>query len=366
VINYTPFWLVFGWLLLFCILALFELVRYVEKTNRDLSNFLLAIQQNDFSNTYPENRTEHHDLYRVFNIITQEFLKIRTEKESNYHFLKTVVEHSGVPLLAVDAHLNVTLVNDATKELLGIPHLTRLASIRRINEELYQALLTLRSDEKVLLKVQLGEELVHLSVLAKSVILSSESHKVLALHNINSELDQNEIESWQRLIRVLTHEIKNSVIPISTLSEVINQMVTSPEGSDLPLTDLDDEDEEDLRSGLRTIEKRSKGLVRFVTSYGDLAKVPRPQIEPSDIREMILQIADLEQREAEKYGITIRTQLPMGSYQYPIDQQMIMPSPDGFKTSSMSPSSCSFMASMAFLTKFISTCSIICWSIGYW
>ena len=118
-------------------------------------------------------------------------------------------------------------------------------------------------------------------------------------------MDQNEIESWQKLIRVLTHEIKNSVIPISTLTEVISHMVTQEDGSNLSLSSLSEEDEKDIRKSLQTIEKRSKGLVKFVSSYGDLAKIPQPQLEEFDIKNLIRQIISLEKTEANKKDIKI-------------------------------------------------------------
>ncbi len=320
----TSFWLLFFWFILFAILLLIDLVRYVEKSNRDLSNFLVAIQQNDFSNIYPEKKSRSKALYRAFNIITREFIKLRSEKESNFHFLKTVVEHSGVPLLAYDTRQRkITLVNEAAKELFHIPHLTKLESLSRINQELLDTVMDLKSNEKVLLKTEINGEIFHLSVLAKELVLQQERFKVLAFHNINSELDQNEIESWQKLIRVLTHEIKNSVIPISTLTEVINHMIIDEEGRPISLSDLDEEENDDLRTSLQTIEKRSKGLVRFVASYGDLAKVPRPQLEVCDVKELISQIVDLERQEAEKRGITITTDLPDREVTHLLDQQMM-------------------------------------------
>ena len=102
VVTQTSFWLLLFWFVLFAVLIFISLLRFVEKSNRDLSNFLMAIKQNDFSNIYPEKHSRSKALHHAFNTITREFIKLRSEKESNFHFLKTVVEHSGVPLLAYD------------------------------------------------------------------------------------------------------------------------------------------------------------------------------------------------------------------------------------------------------------------------
>lgn len=317
---YTPFWLLSGWMTLFFVLVLVSLVRFVERSDRDLSNFLLAIKQSDFTNTYPQVGKKTKKLYEAFNVITSEFIRIRNEKESNFHFLKTVVEHSGVPLMAYDVTTEqVSLINQTFKELFHLPHFTKLDSLNRIDEKLTDTVRQLAINDRVLLKVQIREELTYLSIQAKEIILHQERFKVIAFHDINSELDQKEVEAWQKLIRVMTHEIKNSVIPISTLAEVINDMVS--EGS---IDQLSAEDEEDLLISMKTIEKRSKGLVKFVTSYGDLAKVPKPQFESTDIKTLVKDIVSLEQKQFEKLGITISYHEPQGkNWLLSLDPEMI-------------------------------------------
>jgi len=97
-----------------------------------MAHFLMAIQQNDFTNVYPENRKKSKALYHIFNVITREFMRLRSEKEFNFHFLKTVVEHSGVPLLAYNIEdEEVLLANQALKDLL---HLTLYQQSRFVGQ----------------------------------------------------------------------------------------------------------------------------------------------------------------------------------------------------------------------------------------
>lgn len=319
----TPFWLMTGWMSLFFILTIVSLIRFVEKSDRELSNFLLAIRQNDFTNTYPQTRKNRKRLYQAFNVITSEFIRIRSEKESNFHFLKTVVEHSGVPLIAYTVHdETITLINKAAKELFGLPHITRLATLHRVSADLVTMAQHLRSGDKVLLKTEINGESIYLSVVARELVLQERTNKVIAFHNINSELDQKELESWQKLIRVLTHEIKNSVIPISTLAEVINEMLQSGE-SGHSLAGLSPEDQEDLVISMKTIEKRSKGLVKFVTSYGDLAKVPRPELSETDMVELVQSTGRLEEKVLKQAGIKLDLILPETGILLRIDRGMI-------------------------------------------
>ncbi|WP_157493830.1 sensor histidine kinase [Fulvivirga imtechensis] len=284
----TPFWLLSLWLLLFSGIAIYELIRSLERTKRELSNFLINIKQKDFLGTYSKNNSNSDELNKAFMLITQEFQQLRKEKESNYHFLQTVVEHSGVPLMVYDEEtLKITLMNKAAKELFKRPHLTNLKSIEQLDKHLFQLILKLQSGQKELIKTVIENELLHLSVLAREIKLDDRLHKLISFQNIKAELDEQEIQSWQKLIRVLTHEIKNSAIPISTLTEVINQMIVDERGELKDLSQLQQEDLDDLKIGIRTVQKRSAGLVNFVNAYGELAKIPQPKFQRVHVLELV-------------------------------------------------------------------------------
>lgn len=320
----TPFFLVSFWLILFAILTTISLVRFVERTYRELTNFLMAIKQSDFSTNYSEKDTHFRKLHEVFNLITREFKKVRNEKELNYHFLKTVVEHSGVPLLAFKTKdHSVELLNESVKQLLHIHHMTRLDSLQSQYSSLYQRVIQLNDGEKALIHQNIQGELFQLSIIARKIELFQESYMIIALHDVNSELDQKEIESWQKLIRVMTHEIKNSVIPISTLAEVSNQMLKDENGTGVSLKLLDEESEEDLKVSISTIEKRSKGLVKFVNAYGDLAKPPNPQKESINLFLLCKSIFELEKEQAKKQGVTFHFDSAEENLLVEIDEGMI-------------------------------------------
>lgn len=315
----TPFFLVSFWLILFVVILFFNLLRYIEKSYRELTNFLLAIKQNDFSTVYKESDTHFKNLHEAFNIITREFKRLSSEKELNYHFFKTVVEHSGVPLLAYKRNDHtVKLMNDAMKELLGLQHFTRLQYLERYYPALSTMILEMEDGDKSLIKLKIYESDVHISILARKIMLYGEDFMIIALHNIDSELDQKEIESWQKLIRVLTHEIKNSVIPISTLAEVSNQLLSENE-----LEHLNDEDKEDLKISVRTIEKRSKGLVKFVEAYGSLAKTPKPVLQQVDLTDLVKQTIKLQHVECKNRKINLDFKPNQKSIRVMIDREMI-------------------------------------------
>ncbi|MEO1051546.1 MAG: HAMP domain-containing sensor histidine kinase [Bacteroidota bacterium] len=315
VMTQTHFWLVSFWLLLFLAIGLAELIRFLEKSKRDLGNFLLAIQQKDFTNTYPlkAKSNPNHDMYYAFNVITQEFQKLRSEKESNYHFLQAIIEHTGVALICFDENgEEITLINEAAQELFDKPYLKNLQALARIDRNMADIARRLESGERELHKIEINNNLYHLAIEAKEVKLQEQLYKLVAFQDIKNELDEQEMESWQKLIRVLTHEIKNSAIPISTLTEVINQMLLEENGDYKDLSSLDEEEVDDMRGGLKTIEKRSKGLVKFINNYDSLTKIPKPEFQSVKLAELLNHLIHLFKPKADQSKITIQAYIQDG------------------------------------------------------
>ena len=302
----TYFWLVGIWFILFTILAIWELIRFVEREYKDLGNFLMAIRQKDFTGSYSPAGKSNPALYKAFNVITEEFGKLRQEKESNYHFLQVIVAHSTVPKICFkETNGEITLMNKAAENLFKKPFFKTIHGLKAVDKLLAQKVQSLESGQKSLIKVLIDHELIHLSVMAKEIKLEGKMYKLVTFQDIKSELDEQELESWQKLIRVLTHEIKNSAIPISTLTEVINQMLTTEDGTLRDLSTLDEEDLDDLKIGLRTITKRSQGLVNFVNNYGELAKVPKPRFDQVNVNQLMQGVLELLKNDLSKAGIEI-------------------------------------------------------------
>ncbi len=260
IITQTHFWLVSGWIALAVVLMVSELIRYVERSDRELAHFLLSISQNDFSNTYPPHRKGRENrLYEAFHQIMQVFGRLRDEKESNHQYLQTVVEHIRIALLCINEKGEVKLMNAAAKVLFRKPFLRHIGSLAYLDAHLPGRLLSMTSGEKVLLKLEIDHSLVSLSIQATRFKLHGEIYSLLSFQDIRHELEAQEVESWQKLIRVLTHEIMNSVIPISTLTAVVNDMLVDDHGQRIDLARLNEEDTADLHGSLKTIESRRKG-----------------------------------------------------------------------------------------------------------
>ena len=311
VILYTHFWLVGIWTTLLMGVFIVSLIRFVERSNREMANFLMAIKQGDFTNTYSGKSHGNIELRTAFSEIMAVFQKLSSEKETNHLFLQTVVEHISTALITFDDQGEVISINKSAKNLLNRPYLKNLKSLENYNKDLYEKLQMIRPGHGELIRVLSGGELQNLSVRATSFILKEKHYKIVSLQDIKVELEEKEVESWQKLIRVLTHEIMNSAIPISTLSSVISQMLEDGEGNALPISQLDDDVGQDVLGGLKTIENRSKGLVQFVDAYKSLTKIDPPKFEEIKVRQLVDETCLLLKPDFEKRKVELKIETPV-------------------------------------------------------
>ncbi|MEJ8757435.1 ATP-binding protein [Pontibacter sp. H259] len=296
----------------FLLLQLYSLVHFVERTNRDLTNFLQSIRHSDFTQRFPEkssNSTFGH-LHTSFNEISDSFLKIKAEKQAHYLYLQAIVEHVGIGILSFDAEGNVMLLNHVAKEQLHAPHLTNIRSLERTSEELLEVLQRIGNNEKSLVTLHHNHEQLLLSVHATVLVSQGKSIKIITLHNIQAELEEQEVQTWQKMIRVLTHEIMNSVTPVisltSTVAGILEEEMTARQAGE----PIDEEALEDIQDGLKTIERRATGMLHFVKNYRRLMRLPLPELQTVSIAELLREVHMLMKTDFDKEGVDLATYLP--------------------------------------------------------
>ncbi|MCP4633336.1 MAG: GHKL domain-containing protein [candidate division Zixibacteria bacterium] len=259
------------------IYQIWALIHYVDKTNRDLSRFLLSIKHSDFSQTFSSLKRggSYDDLQLAFDEVIKEFQQTRRDKEEHSHYLNTVVQHIGIGLIAFKPNGNIDLINNAAKKLFGV---TRLKNIRvegALNSKLVDAFYNISPGENALVKLEQPGEMMQISIYATEFKLRDQQIKLVSLQNISTELTEREMEAWQQLVRVLTHEIMNSITPISSLASTIKDMLPSGD-QEKP---IDSETLGDMHSAVDTIVKRSGGLLNFVDAYRNLTRIPTPNFQ---------------------------------------------------------------------------------------
>lgn len=273
----TPYWMVSFWMGLLAVLLTIELIRFHERSVKGLREFLTSIRQEDFS-TLSAIDGNDEELQQAYQMILEKFQDLRIQKETHYHYLQRVIEHVDTALICLDHHQDIHLINRSAKELLQVPDIKDLRSLEKIDKGLVNLIREIDSGQREIIRLVRHGKIHNLSVRASTFTLEKDRYKIVSLHDIKSELEEQEVESWQKLVRVLTHEIMNSTIPITNMVGLARDFLVDDVGHPKEIPGLDKEEIDDLLESLSTAENRSKGLVKFVQTTKDLARLPEPTI----------------------------------------------------------------------------------------
>lgn len=302
---------------LFSLLLLSSLYVYINRANRDTRYFLEAILNNDFAVKYNSSNQgkSFHELYDTFNRVNDKFMESSQYEASQYQYIITLINQLKIGVLACDDKERIHLANDAFKDLLGQKEIINLLSIKEENEDLFNQIKSIQNGENVVLKTSINGQTHRFSISASIFRLRQKEYKLISFQDIHAELDQNEMEAWQKLIRVLTHEIMNSVAPITSLSSTLKQIVKSG--------GVQGESKASLEEGLDAIEVRSQGLMNFTQAYRSLTRVPLPNIKQVDGRAFFQQVSSLFEPTITDTNIQWRMETPKGDYELSIDPDLM-------------------------------------------
>jgi nitrogen fixation/metabolism regulation signal transduction histidine kinase len=281
------------------------LIRYVEKTNKKLSQFLQSIKHSDFSTTFSDKGLgkSFEGLSRSFTEVIDEFKKNRAEKEEHFNYLQTVIQHVTIGIIAFRKDGKVDIYNNAIKKQLKIKNLRNIRDLEILKDDFPKLLFSLSAGDRTLYKLFIEDELLHLSIYTTEFRMRGEDYTLISLQDISTELDEKEIESWQKLIRVLTHEITNSITPISSLAATVKDMILEEEEGIVKIREIEEEDFESIQGAIATIQNRSQGLLNFVEIYRNLTRIPKPNFRYFPVREIFDRTKQLLRPKIDELGI---------------------------------------------------------------
>ena len=268
-----------------------ELFGYVAKTNREVTRFLDAARYADFGQRFEfaglgAGFTELGD---TFTSILDRFREYRTEQEAHARQLKAMIEHVPVPLLSILADGEIRLWNNAARRLFGADRITRVAHLARYGVNLPEQMMATQPGERALITLSIDGQDQRFSIGVSELSLTSGTERLISLQNIQSELDTAQLLAWRDLVRVLTHEIMNSLTPVSSLAKTASDLVADASGktADAALVaELDD-----VKDAVDTVARRSEGLMNFVSSYRQFTRLPEPNRSRFHVAELF---ADVE------------------------------------------------------------------------
>lgn len=305
------------------IMELFELYRFISRTNRNLTRFLESVKYSDFVSGFSSDNKlgqSFKDLNVAFNEVLEAFRKARSEKEEHLQYLNTIVEHVSTGLISFDQDGHVGLMNATAKRFLKTERLRNIDELIEKQSRIYKVLFDLPPGKSTLFR---SEGDVQLAVHATEIILRATKIKLVALQNIQPELQKKELEAWQNLTRVLRHEIMNSITPIASLTSTMKDILLEDLQEINGKYELNEEAVEDLQDGLGTIEGRSQGLIRFIDAYRDYTSIPLPKIKPVRVANLLDHVSQLMKVEFRRSKIDFRCDVEDPEMELTIDEELI-------------------------------------------
>jgi nitrogen fixation/metabolism regulation signal transduction histidine kinase len=259
-------------------LLVYEVFRFVSRTNHEVSRFLDAARYADFGQRFDFGSlgAGFEELGETFTEILERLRNQRTDQEAELRHLKALLEHVPVPLISLHSDGHVSVWNNPARRLFGSGQVTQVEDLATYGEEFAQRVQAAQPGERQLANFAVDGMERRLTIAASQIILRGETERLVSLQDIQSELDGTQLEAWQDLVRVLTHEIMNSITPVASLAKTTVDLVDDAAGK---VTDHPDVVEElaDVKDAVETVARRSDSLMTFVTSYRRLTQLPPPE-----------------------------------------------------------------------------------------
>lgn len=293
-----------------------ELIRFSNQTNRELTKFFDAIRQSDFTITISKDQLgrSYAGLFESMRLLVDAYKKVKVEEEAQFQLLQQIIEQVPTGIILVRDQQEILLMNEAGKKILGVPAFKNWNHLSVKAPSFASATEAVPGQGRYL--VQIDDK--HLSLDVSNFQMLEHPHTLYTFKDIQSEMEQNEINAWHKLIRILTHEIMNSVTPIASLSETV-QLMLEKDGE--AKQQIGSDTVRDVLFSTKTIHKRSEGLLAFVEDYRKLTRVPKPDLHSEDIGAVVDEILELYKVQFEEQGVRITNEVSYDTV--PIDRKLI-------------------------------------------
>ncbi|MGI9262814.1 MAG: sensor histidine kinase [Woeseiaceae bacterium] len=281
--------LVVGFVLFLQVLAL---LKHVESHVDTLEEFFAAVNYDDFTRRFVEQDVDA-ELKQAFNRVIERFQDARAARDVQAGYLEMVVKHVPVPFIAARADGSLTLVNNPARRLTGMPALAHLGQLSELDPELPEQMLAVEAGSQQLLQSRLRGVPVELRVSVSEIRLGEDVERLYSIENLSGELTAREASAWRNLIRVLTHEIMNTLTPVTSLAQSTTGLLDDARAK------------EDVREAVQTIARRSEGLMNFVLRYRELLNVPQPVLAKIGVADALRSVATLMSAELNDVEVVV-------------------------------------------------------------
>ena len=306
------------------VLEIYSLIRYVDRTNRDLTSFLESIRFSEFTRSFQVAGmgSSFDELNRAFNAVIKDFQAVRSQREEHHQYLQSIVQNVDISIITYQRDGTVEMINKAARNLFQITSLKNIHSLKKISPELVDTLLDLKPGVNRLVKIKGDDDILQLAVSGTEFRIHDKALMLTTIKDIQNVLEEQETEAWQKLIRVLTHEIMNSITPIASLSSTLDIMLKGVKGKDGEKS-LNEETVEEIQKALQTINKRSTGLLHFVNTYRNLTRIPKPNFKVVKVNDMCMNIRMLMEEELKNNQIDLTSEIIPDDLDLYADEELI-------------------------------------------
>lgn len=290
------------------LLQVITLLHYVESHVNTLEDFFAAINYEDFTRRFVEDDVDV-ELKEAFNRILGKFQDARAERDIQAGYLETVVKHVPVPFIAAKADGTLSLVNNPARRLTGLPTLHHFRQLADLDPQLPDLMQGIEPGSQQLLQTRLRDVPAELRVSVSEIRIGGEIERLYSIENLSGELTARESSAWRNLIRVLTHEIMNTLTPVTSLAQTAATILDKNDATD------------EIREAVTTIARRSEGLTNFVSRYRELLKVPQPEPETIRVTDALESVVSLMSSELD--GVDVRINVVPESLEVYADRQLL-------------------------------------------
>lgn len=300
-----------------------EFVHFLNSTNRQISFFIQAINNDDTTLRFPikTGNAIINDLHNSLNELNVILQKAKVSNQIRERYFSEILQHIGTGVLVLNEKGFITEVNPAALDLFGIPNLTHITQLDRVDSKFKQELQQLAGSNKQVITLRKGNDAIQIVTRCSVINLKEEDIKLITLQDIRGELERKELDSWVKLIRVLSHEIMNSLAPVTSIAQSLNSIWKEKLESE---PNCSDDAIESTVKGLEVIGERGEGLIRFVQSYRMLTKVPVPQFSQVRVQSLFDRLSILVSPLKADYGVAIQFHAPVPDFEVQIDEQMMV------------------------------------------
>ena len=315
-----------------CIIALVLITQSIlfiysyNRINRDLQSFFISVKSEDLTLGFKNDGKNKplNELHLNFKRVNEMLKKLKLSYESQNQYFKTVTSHASAGLISFYKDGKIEIFNNAAQNLFNISHIGNIKSLGNVDKDLPDFLYNIKPSEQKLFRVKIRNEIIALSVNATELIIDKNKIKLISLQNIKNELVENEIEAWQKLFRVLTHEIMNSVGPISSTVSTMSDTLKNKEIiADEEAVKLSNKVYEKTTRGLDIIGERSEGLLDFVDNFRKFTLFPAPEITQLKVSDLFQSINDLLEEKIKMNNIQLIQEISDHTLLLNVDKKLI-------------------------------------------